>query len=102
MNWLNFAALLCYGYVPDPHDRQEVERCHSLEDGIAEAYKDGKAALHRLPSAADLDAVEEERLTRELSHPDQLQRELAHNARAERQRSRFASRMAARNKDLTS
>lgn len=66
MNWLNFAALLCYGYVPDPMDRQSVEPCHSQEDdldmteALQNVFDEGKAHLHRLPSAADLDAIAEE------------------------------------------
>lgn len=50
-----------------------------LDAALCEAYEMGKASLHRLPSAQDLDLVEREKDIREMLHPDLLQQVLAHH-----------------------
>lgn len=51
----------------------------SLDAALQKVYESGKASLHRLPSAGDLDLVEREKDIRELLHPDLLQQVLAHH-----------------------
>jgi hypothetical protein len=57
--WFNIALNVLYGTaLPDPPDRQEVERCSSQEDApdmteaLALAYDEGKAELHRSTGSA--------------------------------------------------